>query len=93
MDLHLSEEQRAFIREGIESGRLRTPEDAFEQAMSLWEERERRRLEMLAAVEAAEASLAQGEGRRMTSREQVTQLAEDVKRRGMERLAAENIPR
>jgi hypothetical protein len=93
MDLHLSADQQAFIREGIESGRLRTPEEAFEQAMSLWEERERRRLEILAAVEASESSLIRGGGRRITSREQVTQLAKDVKQRGMERLAAENSPR
>jgi hypothetical protein len=58
----------------------------------LWEERERRRLAILAAVEQADASLARGEGRRVTSREEVTQLAEDVKRRGIARLAAEQNP-
>ena len=86
----MSEDQQALIREGIESGRLRTAEDAFEQAMALWEERERRRMEILAAVEASEASLARGEGRRITSREQIAQLSADIKRRGMERLAVEN---
>lgn len=90
MDLHLSSDQQALIREGIESGRLRGPEDAFEEAMSLWEERERRRAEILAAVDASELSLARGEGRRITSREQAAQLAEDIKRRGMDRLASEN---
>jgi Arc/MetJ-type ribon-helix-helix transcriptional regulator len=90
MELHLSADQQAFIREGIESGRLEKPEDAFEQAMSLWEERERRRMEILVAVQAAEASLARGEGRRIMSREQVIQLAEDVKKRGIARLANEN---
>ena len=90
MELHLSSDQQAFIREGIESGRLRNPEDAFEEAMSLWEERERRRMEILAAVDASEASLARGEGRRITSREQVSQLAEDIKLRGTSRLATEN---
>jgi len=90
MELHLSEEQQAFIREGIESGRLRTAEDAFEQAMLLWEERERRRLEILASVQTAESSLARGMGRTITSRKQIAELAEDVKRRGAERLAAEN---
>jgi hypothetical protein len=58
--------------------------------MALWEERERRRLEILAAVEEAEASLARGEGRIFTSREQVAELAADVKRRGRARLAAEH---
>ena len=92
MELHLSADQQAFIREGIESGRLRSPEDAFEQAMSLWEERERRRLEILAAVEASEASLARGTGRRITSRERMAELAEDIKSRGAERLTAKNKP-
>jgi ABC-type Na+ efflux pump permease subunit len=59
------------------------------EAMSLWEERERRRLEVLAAVDQAESSLARGDGRRITTHEEVNQLAEDVKRRGMARLSAE----
>jgi hypothetical protein len=90
MDLHLSADQQAFIREALESGRLQRPEEAFEQAMSLWEERERRRMEILLAVNASEASLARGTGRTISSREQATQLSEDIKRRGMERQAAEN---
>jgi hypothetical protein len=60
--------------------------------MSLWEERERRRLEILAAADRAEESLARGEGRTITSREEVTQIAADVKRRGMARLASEQNP-
>jgi hypothetical protein len=56
-----------------------------------WEERERRRLEILAVVEQAEASLARGEGRRITTHEEVTQLAQHIKRRGMARLSAEQI--
>jgi len=55
--------------------------------------RERRRLELLAAVDQAEASLARGEGRRITTHEEVAQLASDIKRRGMARLATEQNPR
>jgi len=51
--------------------------------MSLWEERERRRFEILASVDQAEASLARGEGRRITSHEEVTQLTSDIRRCGM----------
>ena len=69
MELHLTSEQEAFIRQGIEAGRFQGKEDAVQEAMSLWEERERRRLEILAAVEQAEASLARGEGRRITTHE------------------------
>ena len=90
MELRLSSDQEAFIREAIESGRLRNREDAFEQAMSLWEERERRRMEILSAVKVSETSLARGTGRTITSREQSEELADSVKRRGMERQAAEN---
>jgi hypothetical protein len=55
-------------------------------------ERERRRLEILTAVDRAEASMARGEGRTITTHEEVEQLAADVKRRGMARLAAERHP-
>ena len=53
MKVHISPEQRAFIREGIESGRFRTEEDAVQEALALWEERERLRSEILAAVDKA----------------------------------------
>jgi Arc/MetJ-type ribon-helix-helix transcriptional regulator len=90
MELQFTPDQEAFIRQAIESGRLHRKEDAVQQAMSLWEERERRRLEILAAVDQAEASLARGEGRVVTTHEEVTELAADVRRRGMARLAQKN---
>jgi Arc/MetJ-type ribon-helix-helix transcriptional regulator len=89
MEVRLTADQEAFIRQAIETGRLHHEEDAVEEAMLLWEERERRRLEILASVDKAEASLARGEGRRITTYEEVAQLAGDVKRRGMARLAAD----
>ncbi len=91
--MHLTNDQVAFIRQAIETGRLHREQDAVEEAMSLWEERERRRLELLAAVDEADASLARGEGRRITTHEETTQLAADIKRRGMARLATEQNPR
>jgi len=93
MEVQLTPDQEAFIRQAIETGRLHRKEDAVQEAMSLWEERERRRLEILVAVDRAEASLARGEGRRITTPDEVTQLAADIKRRGMARLAAEQNPR
>jgi Arc/MetJ-type ribon-helix-helix transcriptional regulator len=90
MEVLLTADQKAFVRQAIETGRLLREEDAVREALSLWEERERRRLEILACVCTADASLARGEGRRVTSREQVTQLADDVKQRGMARLAGDN---
>jgi len=55
------------------------------EALLLWEERERTRAEILAAVEAADASLARGEGRTITP-ESMEQLAYEVKQRGRARL-------
>jgi len=78
-----------LIRHSINAGRFRGREDAVREAMSLWEERERRRLEITATVEQAEAPLARGEGRRIATHEELTQLTEDIQRRGMARLAAE----
>ena len=48
-------------------------------------------LDTCVCVDKAETSLARGEGRRITAYEEVAQLAEDVKRRGIARLAAENL--
>jgi hypothetical protein len=68
--------------------RIDSAEDAGKEALALWEERERRRSEILAAVDIAQASTARGEGIEIT-RESMRELAEDVKRRGRARLAAE----
>jgi Arc/MetJ-type ribon-helix-helix transcriptional regulator len=88
MEVYLTPDQKAFVSQAIESGRLQHEEDAVKEALSLWEERERRRLEILLAVDEAEASLARGEGRVITE-ESMRELAEDVKQRGRARLAAE----
>jgi Arc/MetJ-type ribon-helix-helix transcriptional regulator len=88
MDVQLTPDQRAFVRQAIESGRLRGEEDAVKEALSLWEDRERGRAEILAAVDEAEASLARGEGRAIT-RESMHELAQQVTQRGRARLAAE----
>ncbi|HWY21283.1 MAG TPA: hypothetical protein VNX26_08690 [Candidatus Acidoferrum sp.] len=92
MEVNLTPDQEAFVREAIESGRLHRPEDAVEEALSLWEERERNRAEILAAVDAAEASLDRGEGIVITE-QSARELADDVKRRGRARLEAERTAR
>jgi putative addiction module CopG family antidote len=91
MEVNLTPDQKAFVRQAIESGRLLREEDAVREALSLWEERERNRAEMLVAVDEAEASLAHGDGRMLT-KESLRELAEDVKRRGRARLTAERQP-
>jgi putative addiction module CopG family antidote len=89
MEVQLTPDQKAFVRQAIESGRLAREEDVLKEALSLWEERERRRLEILASVDRAEVSLARGEGRRITTPEDAKQLADDIRRRGLARLDAE----
>ena len=89
MQVALTEDQKAFIRAGIEVGRFAREEDALLEALSLWEIRERRRAEILAAVDQAEASFARGEGRRISTLDETVRLADDIKRRGLIRLNSE----
>lgn len=89
MVVELTPGQRAFILEAIANGRLHREEDAVVEALAMWEDRERRRLEILAAVDQAEVSLSHGEGRTVSSREETAELSGDVKRRGMARLKAD----
>ena len=88
MDVQLTSDQRAFARRAIESGRLHSEQDAVQEALALWEERERRRAEFLLTLDDARASLARGEGRVITP-ENMQQLASEVKERGRARLLAE----
>lgn len=88
MEVHFTPDQKAFARQAVESGRLAREEDAVLEALLLWEDRERRRREILAAVDEAEASLARGEGRPITQ-DSMRELAESVKQRGRVRLAAD----
>ena len=91
MDIQLTPDQQAFVRQAIESGRLQREEQAVQEALSLWEARERTRAEVLAAVDEAETSLARGKGRLITD-QSMRELAEDVKRRGRAKLAASRLP-
>jgi Arc/MetJ-type ribon-helix-helix transcriptional regulator len=87
MEVNLTPDQQAFVKHAIEIGRLHREEEAVEEALALWEERERRRIEFLASLEAAHASAQRGEGWEITS-ESMRALAEDTKKRGRERLVA-----
>jgi plasmid stabilization system protein ParE/Arc/MetJ-type ribon-helix-helix transcriptional regulator len=88
----LTPDQEAFVRQGIASGRFHNETDAVAEALVLWEERERARAEILTAVDAAEASLARGEGREITE-QSMRELAEGVKRGGRARLESERASR
>ena len=88
MRVELSADQEAFIRQAIKDGRVSSTEEAVQEALQLWEKHERRRGEILAAVNEAEMSLSRGEGMVMNE-ESMRNLAEDVKRRGRIRLESD----
>jgi Arc/MetJ-type ribon-helix-helix transcriptional regulator len=89
MKIDLTPEQNEAVRHAVETGRVHEPEEAGRQAMALWVEREHKRAEFLASLDAAEASIARGEGGIIT-RELMRELAEDVKRLGREHILARN---
>lgn len=91
MQIELTPEQQEFVREAVASGRFRRPEDAVQAALTLWIERERRRAEILSAVDLAKASIDRGEGIEITA-EAMRSLAERVKREGRAQLAAAHRP-
>jgi putative addiction module CopG family antidote len=86
--LKLTPDQEAFVRQAVESGRLHDEQEALQEALALWEERERRRQELLASVHSARAAHARGEGRPLTE-VSIRELTDQVKARGRARLAAE----
>lgn len=88
MEVHFTPDQKAFLRQAIESGRLHSEQEAVHEALALWEERERQRAEFLLTLDEARASLARGEGRIITQ-QSMQQLASEVKERGRARLLAE----
>ena len=88
MEVQLTHDQKAFIKQAIETGRFCREEDAVQEALLLWEELERRRVEFLATLDDARASLARGEGRIITQ-QSMRELAEEVKERGRSRLVTE----
>lgn len=88
MKIDLNPEQDEFIRRAVDTGRFASVEEAIQDALTLWVERERERDELLAAIDEAEASLARGEGRVIT-RDSMRELAEGVHQRGLERLNRE----
>jgi len=92
VEVQLTPDQQAFIRDAIDSGRIEREEDAVREALALWEERERKRVEFVATLDDAAASLDRGEGIPITQ-ESMRELADAVKRRGLARIAAEQQPR
>jgi Arc/MetJ-type ribon-helix-helix transcriptional regulator len=87
MDWKMTPDQIAFARAAVQNGRFQREEDAIPEALALWEQRERARVELQADLDAAEASIAAGNGRDITE-QSMQDLATEVKERGRARLAA-----
>jgi len=88
MNVELTPDQRALVTRAIESGRFSREEEVVQEALALWEERERWRLELVAALDEAEASLARGEGRTI-SPDSLKAFADEIKQRGRRRIETE----
>ena len=88
----MTPDQKALARHAIESGRIDREEEAVQEALAMWEERERTRSEMLNSLDSAEDSLVLGEERLIT-RQSMADLAGEIKQRGRDRLAAEQAAR
>jgi putative addiction module CopG family antidote len=80
MNIELTPEQRALMQKAIESGRFTRAEDAVQEALALWEEQERRRVDILAMLDEVDAELARGEGIEITAAS-MKALAEEAKQR------------
>jgi len=91
MNVELTPDQRAFVQKAIDSGRFTREEEAVKEALALWERRERRRLEIIAMIDEADASLAHGEGRVFT-KETTPGLIAEHKDRLRQRIAAAEKP-
>lgn len=81
MEMQLTPDQEAFIRQAVDTGRYPSTEDAVRHALARWEEGERARLELLAALDEAETDLETG---RYTDYTDATlpKLADELKREG-----------
>jgi putative addiction module CopG family antidote len=60
MEVQLSPEEEAFVREALKTGRIHRAEQAVHEALRLWEKQERNRIEIIAALDEADADLEAG---------------------------------
>jgi putative addiction module CopG family antidote len=62
MDVRLSPDQEEFIRRAVEKGRYDKAEDVVREALTMLEERERKRAEILDAMDFTEISISRAAG-------------------------------
>ena len=83
MEVQLTPDQEAFVRKAVACGRYSSAEEAVRDAMARWEESERARLELVAALDEAEADLEGGRYRDYTDAT-LAKLADELKREARE---------
>ena len=86
MQFEPTPEQISFINQAVASGRFNAPEEAISDALNLWLARERSRMEIIAALEAAEAEIDRGDCTYYT-RDELPRLAEELKQEARTRRA------
>jgi putative addiction module CopG family antidote len=92
MEVRVSPEQEEFVRQAVESGRYREAEDVVREALEMWHDRERKRADIMAVFDFAEASVSRVAKRNVTkepAKEPAKELARKGKRRGRKRVAGE----
>jgi Arc/MetJ-type ribon-helix-helix transcriptional regulator len=87
MEIELTPDQNALIEHAIQKGHYRSPQEAVNTAIAMWEERERARLELIEELEEADRSIDAGEGIYLESDEAIDEFIAGVKQRGRARLA------
>ncbi len=78
MQFEPTPDQQAFIHRAIASGRYRSADEAVQDAMARWEADERRRVELLAALDDAESDILAGHYADYTD-ETLSRLAGELK--------------
>ena len=77
MEVELTPAQQAFVKQGVARGDYRDTADAVASALRFWEERERRRTEIRAALDEGEADLEAGRYREYSD-DTLDDLSEEI---------------
>ena len=88
MQIELTPEQDSFVKDAIAKGRYQSASEAVHRALNQWVERERTRLELIAAIEDGEQSLQEDGGIVLETEEEIHNYFNGIAERGRVRLSA-----
>jgi hypothetical protein len=89
MEISLTFDQETYLAQ-IAARTGRSADEAVQEALAEWVDRQTALLDFRATLDEAQASIVGGEGIEITQ-DSMRDLAEDVKRRGLERVAAKRL--